>query len=107
MPDSAVRKPDPAAKKPAPEKSAEMQPAGKKPVEGSKPHARDLRGSIPEVAPAQAEALRGLFAAHRQWTLGDGGLGRAAGRVREGPCGLRAVVASNLKNKTESINMRT
>src|SRR3546814_12936109 len=66
MPDSAVRKPEPAAKKPAPEKSAEMQPAGKKPVEGSKPHARDLRGSIPEVAPAQAEALRGLFAAHRR-----------------------------------------
>src|SRR3546814_6322354 len=72
MPDSAVRKPDPAAKKPAPEKSAEMQPAGKKPVEGSKPHARDLRGSIPEVAPAQDEALRGLLAAHRKWPLGDG-----------------------------------
>ncbi|HEY9541911.1 MAG TPA: hypothetical protein VIR05_09795, partial [Luteimonas sp.] len=72
MPDSAVRKPEQAAKKPAPEKSAEMQPAGKKPVERSKPHARDLRGSIPEVAPAQAEALRGLFAAHRKWPLGDG-----------------------------------
>lgn len=71
MPDSAVRKPEPAAKKPVAKKSAEKKPAEKKPVAG-KPPARALRGSIPEVAPAQAEALRGLFAAHRKWPLGDG-----------------------------------
>jgi type III secretion system YscQ/HrcQ family protein len=59
MPDSAVRKPKSAARKPA---------AGKRPDAV----ARDLRGAIAQVAPAQAEALRDLFAAPRRWPLGDG-----------------------------------
>ncbi|MDN5780847.1 MAG: type III secretion system cytoplasmic ring protein SctQ [Luteimonas sp.] len=54
MPDSAVRKP---------KKTVRESPVAV---------ARDLRGCIPQVAPAQAEALRGLFAAPRHWPLGDG-----------------------------------
>ena len=69
MPDSAVRKPQPAAKRPVAKKPADRKPAEGKP--GARA-ARELRGSIPEVTPAQAEALRGLFAAHRKWPLGDG-----------------------------------
>lgn len=53
MPDSTARKPKPAAKPPA------------------AAQARELRGCIPQVAPAQAEALRGFFAVPRHWTLGD------------------------------------
>lgn len=75
MPDSAVRKSKPAAGK-----AAEHKP----PTAA----ARDLRGCIPQVAPAQAEALRGLFAAPRRWPLGDGavlhftpGTGPAAGET--------------------------
>jgi type III secretion system YscQ/HrcQ family protein len=56
MPDRAVRKPEPAARKRAPPSAA----------------VRDLRECVPRVAPAQAEALRGLFAAPRRWPLGDG-----------------------------------
>jgi len=59
MPDSAVRKP----------KTVSRKPAAPTPSAAS---ARDLRGSIPQVAPAQAEALRSLFAAPRHWPLGDG-----------------------------------
>ena len=58
MPDPAVaRKPRTAAKP-----SARKTPAGA---------VRALRGHIPEVAPAQAEALRTFFAAPRHWALGD------------------------------------
>lgn len=74
MPDSAVRKPEPAAKKQAAKKSAGRKPAARDPA-GAAPRtgpARELRGLVPEVTPAQAEALRGLFAAHRKWPLGDG-----------------------------------
>lgn len=57
MPESAVRKSKPAAK------PAARQPAAR--------DIRPLHGCIPEVPPAQAEALRGLFAVPRHWALGD------------------------------------
>lgn len=58
MPDSAVRKSKPVARKaPASRASAPV---------------RDLHDCVARVAPAQAEALRGLFAAPRRWPLGDG-----------------------------------
>ena len=58
MPDSAVRKSKPAARK--------------APVSRAPAAVRDLHDCIARVAPAQAEALRGLFAAPRRWPLGDG-----------------------------------
>jgi len=58
MPDSAVRKKPRAATKAA----AHELPARE---------TRALRGLVPEVSPAQAEALRGLFALPRHWALGD------------------------------------
>ncbi|GAA3913588.1 type III secretion system cytoplasmic ring protein SctQ [Luteimonas lutimaris] len=58
MPDTtAARKPRTAAK-----------PSARKPPA---PAVRALRGHVPEVAPAQAEALRGFFAVPRHWALGD------------------------------------
>lgn len=59
MPDSATSKPKTIARKPA-ARAPRAAPV------------RDLRECIPQVAPAQAEALRGLFAAPRHWPLGDG-----------------------------------
>lgn len=52
MPETAVRKPKPAAR-------------------GVASEAQPVRGRIPALAPAQAEALRALFAAPRRWACGD------------------------------------
>ncbi|HVI59417.1 MAG TPA: type III secretion system cytoplasmic ring protein SctQ [Luteimonas sp.] len=61
MPETAVRKPKPAARRRA------------------APEAQPVRGRIPALAPAQAEALRTLFAAPRRWACGDATLRFAPG----------------------------
>jgi len=58
MPDTAVARKTGAAARPPSRKS----PTG---------DVRALRGHVPEVAPAQAEALRGFFSAPRHWALDD------------------------------------
>ncbi len=61
MAETAVRKPRSVARKP------------------SAPEALGLRGRIPALAPAQAAALRGLFAAPRRWPCGQASLRFAPG----------------------------